>query len=581
MADAVDRESVSPTENASEDVALWSEVFRTRATLVIAGLLALMASTVLVIDVLQGFWGFVVVEGFGLAALAVVLQLNRSGQQRLASYLMMGAMWSLVSVALLIGDGLWSIAIVYLVLTVVLAGLLLERRGLVVWTGAGLLTCLVLAVSHLSGVSEAAQGTASPLNRAIELALALVICGVAMGAIQGLQQQIIQRLQDEIRERRRAEAAALGAAQAKERFLATMSPELRTPLNGILGAACLLPDTSAAGEREELVGMITSSADLLLALVNDILDYSRMSSESLSLELLPLQPAALLEEVCAPLRLLAAQKGVRLQLSVGDGLPDWIADDSIRLRQIVLNLVSNAIKFTAVGQVAVHADAHGERWILTVRDTGIGIAPDAQARLFEPFAQADASTTRRFGGTGLGLAIVHRIIERMAGTIAVDSSLGAGAAFTVTLPLRPATAPAPVRSEPDASRSLTALRILLVDDHPINRAVTSRMLSRAGHQLTEATNGLEAVAAVAAADWDVVLMDCQMPVCDGYEATARIRAMEPPRGRVTILGLSANTLPEQIARAMAAGMDDYLTKPVQPEQLQAALERLRPTRSTA
>ena len=565
-----------PPETANTTPMSWSATYRQRAIVVLAWLLLLLDLVVMVLtatssrsEVLK--LGTVTLElgaeAVAFAMMPLVLYFAHRERLLVAGNLLVGALWLILSLVLIMGVGLWAAGTIHLVLIVIMSGLLLGPRGLVAWTGLTMGSVLSMAALHAAGTIPIMSRIEFLPQRTIELLLSLLIAAAAMYSAQKMQRRSIAALQDEVIERRRAEEEALAAAVAKERFLATMSHELRTPINGVIGAANLLPPQE--GTSGELVDMITSSADLLLVLVNDILDYSRLTSDQSELEAVPLALESLLTETLAPLRLQAHQRGLTLHLQCDPHLPAWLTSDPTRLRQIVLNLTSNAVKFTQSGGVEVRAAyTCGETWRLSIRDTGIGISPEAQARLFEPFAQADASTTRRYGGTGLGLAIVLRIVSQMGGTISVESTPGEGTTFSVDLPLQAARPPASLPPAPlEASAQRSPTRVLVVDDHPINRVVVRQTLSRAGHQLGEAVNGIEACEAAATGAWDVILMDCQMPERDGYEATRTIRQLPFPLCEVIVIGLSANATDGDRQRALDAGMDDYLTKPIRPTRL--------------
>ena len=563
--------TTSPGDSAHS----WNDTFRRQSMLALLGLLMVADIALAVQNAVEGAWPFFWLLVGGLGVVPFLLWLIRAARLAAAGNLIVGATWVMLAVAMTTGSGLWSVTSIHLMLLVILAGLLLGGRGLVVWSFVAVLTIAAQTLLHLQGhITLSAYTHTGAISRGVEMGIVVTLGCAAMLAVQHQLRQTIHRLSDEVTERRRAEERALEAARSKERFLATISHELRTPLNGILGASELMKHRA---EGDELVGMVSSSADLLLTLVNDILDYSRMAADAVRLEALPVAVAPLLAEVTAPLVLLAQRKGVRLTTSHDVSLPAWVVSDPTRLRQVLLNLTSNAVKFTDDGEITVRTALAGEgRWSLVVADTGLGISAAAQASLFEPFVQADVSTTRQHGGTGLGLAIVARIVGLMGGQVTVDSAPGRGSTFTVTLPLVPAEPPAPIPPPPAADTPLRALRVLVVDDHPINRLVASRHLAVAGHHVGEAADGEQALALLQSADWDMILMDCQMPVCDGYDATRAIRRLPPPLGEVIVIGLSANAMAGDRQRAIEAGMDDYLTKPIRPDVLHHTLRRWSP-----
>jgi signal transduction histidine kinase/CheY-like chemotaxis protein len=408
------------------------------------------------------------------------------------------------------------------------------------------------------------------LNVGVGLFVGIVVLPVFfLGVLRRLR--VVSELKIELAQSRLAD-------KAKDQFLATMSHEIRTPMNGVLGMAETLSATELDGQQREYLHVITRSVESLLNIINDILDYSKITSSTLALESVPVDLGQLLADIHALLRTSADNQGIELDIDIDASARGWFLGDPTRLRQIVLNLVGNAIKFTQRGGVRVTCRAgefaDGCNLELKIRDSGIGIPADRLGAIFRQFEQADNSTTRRYGGTGLGLAISRQLARLMGGDITVKSAEGKGSTFTVLLDLPRTEAPAQAPAVEPAELPDFGLRALVAEDNKFNQVVVRNLARRIGIAVDIAENGEEAVRMVGGGDYDLVLMDVRMPVMNGYEAAARIRARGDEVARIPILAVTAEATKADVQQCLDAGMDLHLSKPLRIADVVAAIDRL-------
>ena len=385
--------------------------------------------------------------------------------------------------------------------------------------------------------------------------------------------QLVSALDREARDYEAAVDKAQAAAASRDVFLANMSHEIRTPLNGVVGVAHALEQTPLTPGQREMVGLIGGSGRVLERLLSDVLDSAKIEAGAFTLEALTFTLRAEIDAAALLMRDQAAEKGVGFELTFSPAADGVFVGDAVRIRQIIANLASNAVKFTDAGSVRIHADVRdrddGSLLILTVADDGIGFDDEVASRLFQPFTQADASITRRFGGSGLGLSISRALAEAMGGALSATSTPGVGSRFTLTVPLARGVAAAPTETPGRADHPEAGLRVLVAEDHPTNQKVARLFLEPHGIEVVIAENGQIAVDLWRAGGFDAVLMDMQMPVMDGVAAVGRIRAIEQAQGlaRTPIAMLTANAMAEHRAAAIAAGADGHIAKPVTPVSL--------------
>jgi len=521
-----------------------------------------------------------------LPALAAWKLKDRPGGLAAAMHLLAADIFMVIAVSVHAEGGLVSGSAPWLSLVpaiFVLAGM---PRGALVWLAVnGLYLCALLYL-HSSGYRFPQAGDALALaTRVTDIAL----LGITFCAFIVLLERGRRRAMRELAERNAelalAGEAVLAAARAKAQFLANISHEIRTPMNGVLGNAELLAATPLSTEQRRLLQAVHASGETMVALIDDVLDFSSLQAGDLRLHEAPFDPLGLVGQVVQRYRPTVIAKGLSLAFEPPADLPASVLGDAARLRQILANLLDNAVKFTVRGGVRVETWLAGEspdavRIGFRVSDSGVGIAPEHLARLFEPFTQVDASSTRVHGGTGLGLAISRQLARRMSGELGVESEPGAGSRFSCVLAFRrdpnaPSARPSPLDAVPAPAGQVRG-RVLLAEDNPVNQLVARQMLARLGYEVDVVANGELALEALARGHYALVLMDCQMPVMDGYDAARAVRERERAAGaarRTPILAVTANAMQGDRELCLQAGMDDYLSKPVTLERLEQAIAR--------
>ena len=497
------------------------------------------------------------------------------------------ARWKRRSVALLALDGIgWGLmGIVFMpegqhgVQGVILASLV-AIAGVGVFSYISLARACMLFITAVLGPSvlyQAWRGTSDGWFAALGL---VIYIGVLFLEAHRGELRVLEMLRLRFEnawiaeERRRALLLTEHSSAAKSRFLATVSHEMRTPLNGIMGMAQVLQRSAVSAGQAAQLDVIHQSSRHLQAVIGDLLDLSRIEFGKLSLDVRPFALVATLREVTDLLQAVAHDKGLEFRVDIAAGIAPWVEGDASRIKQVLHNLIGNAIKFTPRGAVAVRAEAGNGVLRFGVTDSGEGIAAEMLARIFDAFEQGPEATLHARSGTGLGLTISRQIARAMGGDVVCESHPGAGATFFFTLPLKPAEAPASAAAcAAMAEPPRLAGHVLVVDDNPVNAVVARAMLDRMGLEVDVANDGAQALALMGKRRYDLVLMDCQLPVMDGWEATRRWRFDEPKSRRLPIVALTANAVLGDRERCLQAGMDDYLSKPFQMEELVTMVER--------
>ena len=529
--------------------------------------------------------------------------LIRAGRVRPAAYLFIGMAWLIVGAISVNRGGLYSGTVGLYLLCTVLAGVLVSARAAIVTCALSVPASLGLLVAEVrgwlppdAGTTVHYRGLTAVLTLGVTTAIFLVALRRLQRAVERARQagdelaranrelkEIHATLEKTVTERTESLVAArdqaLAAARAKMTFLANMSHELRTPMNAVVGIAELLRLRPLDADTHELVETIGKSGDALVTILDDVLDLAKIEAGRLVVEDASYEPRRVVDELLGLLGAQARGKGVALTARFQEDVPRHVLGDRTRVRQVLMNLAGNALKFTLKGSVEIGVSkAPDDRLLFEVTDTGVGVSDADLTRLFQPFVQVDLSTTKRFGGTGLGLAISKHLAELMGGAVGARSEVGKGSTFWFTV-RAPAQA-SPVIVEKPALPSppqRQPLRILLAEDNDVNRQIAVKMLERLGYHADLVGNGLDALAALAKKPYDVVLMDVHMPEMDGLEATRQVRSWARPQP--WIIAITASALPDDEVACFKAGVNDYLAKPVKVDALEKALRQAPPLRT--
>ena len=516
--------------------------------------------------------------------LLAIQMIRRDGRTSISSAIAMLGLAIAITGAVLTSGGTTSISTLWLLMLPVLGGLIGDRQGTAIGIGCsisayGLMFCGEYMWGALPNLTPPElQANQAYMHQFATLFIVSICVYTFLHQVRNSDNELdthIVELEKEIAARTEAELAAVQANKSKSEFLANISHEIRTPLNGIIGVLQILEkDANLAEKQQHLVDLGMTSSTTLLALINDLLDIAKIESGKFAIEEEAFDLHGLVTSLHERARQLTLDKPVEVSMDCKLDC-DWVKGDVLRLEQVLLNLISNAVKFTPRGHIrlAFRYDQHSQILHASITDTGIGISETALSQVFDAFTQAESTTTRQYGGTGLGLAICNQLLHLMRSELKVESELDQGSRFEFSIPLRPAISGIIVDQTPhlDTPGSLPGgSKVLLVEDNPINAELSLAMLEDLSLEVELATNGAEALELATSNRYQIILMDCQMPVMDGYEATSRIRQQDSLKN-LPIIALTANAMNGDREKCLAAGMNDYLTKPIDPEALEEKL----------
>ena len=555
---------------------------RSRALVAVSVVVAVAFIIFLVRALLEGNTTLCIIDTVGAAVVSANLWRFRQRGDLVVSGNVLTAIAFLLLVAVIAVTGGVGLPATYMLGLIPLCSIsIVSVRAGVVWAVVVGCALFGLAAAHAGAVAFPSPFPADRLPM-MTVVGSLVVTAISTGvgiAYEWIKESALRDIEDANRMLKKAETKAKAASQAKSEFLANMSHEIRTPMNGILGTLQLLQMQDELGDdSREFTRTALSSAESLLTLLNDLIDLAKIEAGKLQFELVPFDLHQIVADVRALFAPTATKKGLQIGLHFAPGCPHLIVSDPVRIRQVLSNLVGNAVKFTESGSVQIEVDrSPTDELMLTVTDTGIGIDEAQKEHIFDAFAQADSSTTRRFGGSGLGLSVCQRLIDGLQGRLTVRSEVGRGSAFEVCVPY--STAPADWQAEASSgaaaflAQSRESTRVLLVEDHVVNALVGRRMLESMGMEVDLSTNGREAVDAAKDGRYALIFMDCHMPEYDGFEATQELRRL----GVATpIVALTASVMAKDRERCFASGMNGFLSKPIPRDALANALRTWLP-----
>ncbi|GMU60769.1 MAG: hypothetical protein AMXMBFR34_25320 [Myxococcaceae bacterium] len=509
-----------------------------------------------------GVWGQVVLSSLmGAIGLGVVPYFRRTGRLTVAANVTLSAGAFNFGLATLVQTPADLFNVAFLAVVPLLASLIFGPRRALKWVAGVVVWGLAMLWLAMHGYTLPIPDRTPFLSSGMNFVFMVLLTWIFARTHAALQTRSLER--------------ARAADKAKSAFLAVISHEIRTPMNGVIGMTEVLLQSEVSAEQREQLGVLQRSGQVLVSLINDLLDFSKAEAGKLNIESAPFELRPLLQDVEALYAAEAKKKRLRFELEVGEALPAWLKGDALRLRQVLSNLVANALKFTEAGHVTLRALPAGEDQVaFSVEDSGLGIPREQLPALFSRFQQGEGTRRRQLGGTGLGLALSQQLVGLMGGRIDVESSPGAGSRFSFEVPLPRTGMPAAVPASASPLPVSRSRRALAVDDNAVNLAVAAALMTRAGFLTDAASSGQEAVALASRHEYAVVLMDLQMPEVDGLEATRRIRALSGRQGAVPVVAVTAAAFPEDFAACRAAGMNEVLAKPVTWAELQAVLKRL-------